>query len=73
MAAANKLKNNDVNIIAVGVGNAELAELRAVASSNDDVLFANTFDALDKVKDQVIERTCESKHLVKSYLELKTR
>uniref|UniRef100_A0A2C9K6G8 VWFA domain-containing protein n=1 Tax=Biomphalaria glabrata TaxID=6526 RepID=A0A2C9K6G8_BIOGL len=59
LAAANKLKNNDVNIIAVGVGNAELAELRAVASSNDDVLFANTFDALDKVKDQVIERTCE--------------
>ncbi|XP_059167600.1 collagen alpha-1(XII) chain-like [Physella acuta] len=57
-AAAEKLKAKDIDIIAVGIDNAEESELLAIASDPKNVFLANSFDALKQIADQVISRAC---------------
>lgn len=58
--AANRLKEEGVLIVSVGVGNANAKELEAVATSTSDVVYANSFDALNQIKEKVVQRTCEN-------------
>ncbi|KAK0055893.1 collagen alpha-5(VI) chain [Biomphalaria pfeifferi] len=57
--AAQKVKERGLSIIAVGIANANMDELKNMASTVDDVFKADTFDDLKKIAEKVTQRTCD--------------
>ncbi|XP_055860643.1 collagen alpha-6(VI) chain-like [Biomphalaria glabrata] len=56
--SAARLKSRGIIIVSVGIGQAEDAELKGMASTADDVFKIASFDALSQIKQQVIQRAC---------------
>ncbi|XP_059164375.1 collagen alpha-6(VI) chain-like [Physella acuta] len=57
--AAQSLKDMDVDVISIGIGRFESAELQAVASEKQNVFQVTSYQVLDKIKEQVAARTCQ--------------
>ncbi|XP_059164376.1 collagen alpha-6(VI) chain-like [Physella acuta] len=57
--AAQSLKDMGVDIISIGIGRFESAELQAVASEKQNVFQVTSYQVLDKIKEQVAARTCQ--------------
>lgn len=55
---AAKLREQGVNIYAIGVKNADMAELNDIAGSEKRTFFVNDFDALRPIKDEIITDIC---------------
>ncbi|XP_008067980.1 collagen alpha-5(VI) chain [Carlito syrichta] len=55
---ADRLREEQVIVHAVGVGEANKAELRQIAGQEDRVSFGQSFDALKSIKDEVVRRIC---------------
>ncbi|XP_059149793.1 cartilage matrix protein-like [Physella acuta] len=55
--AAAALKGTGVRVIAIGVGSANQAELRAIATTPDDVYYVDTFDVLKTIYERIAELT----------------
>ncbi|CAC5378865.1 COL12A [Mytilus coruscus] len=55
---ANRLKQRNVQIIAVGIGNADKAELNNIASDPAYVLYATDFDSLSHIYDAIHSIAC---------------
>ncbi|XP_059166953.1 collagen alpha-5(VI) chain-like [Physella acuta] len=58
--AAASVKNSGVQIIAIGIAQAFLQELRAIASSNSDIFKAADFDALSSIRRTLSTHICET-------------
>jgi Mg-chelatase subunit ChlD len=57
--AADKLRNEGVKIIAVGIGSGFGTELYNIASGSSNVFTADTFNQLMRIEQKVARRTCE--------------
>lgn len=55
---AAKLRNQGVHIFAIGVKNADEAELNDIAGSKKRTFYVNDFDALTPIKDEIIIDIC---------------
>ncbi|XP_051922647.1 collagen alpha-6(VI) chain [Hippocampus zosterae] len=55
---AEKLRAQGVIIYAIGVKNADMAELREISGDNKKTFFVNNFDALNPIKDDIITDIC---------------
>uniref|UniRef100_A0A3Q2Y9S9 VWFA domain-containing protein n=1 Tax=Hippocampus comes TaxID=109280 RepID=A0A3Q2Y9S9_HIPCM len=55
---AEKLRAQGVIIYAIGVKNADMAELREISGDSKKTFFVNNFDALNPIKDDIITDIC---------------
>ncbi|XP_077382249.1 collagen alpha-6(VI) chain isoform X2 [Festucalex cinctus] len=55
---AEKLRAQGVTIYAIGVKNADMAELREISGDPKKTFFVNNFDALNPIKDDIITDIC---------------
>ncbi|XP_077431453.1 collagen alpha-6(VI) chain [Vanacampus margaritifer] len=55
---AQKLRAQGVTIYAIGVKNADMAELREISGDPKKTFFVNNFDALNPIKDDIITDIC---------------
>ncbi|KAH9505397.1 hypothetical protein Btru_057172 [Bulinus truncatus] len=58
--SADNLKKQNVQILTVGVGNADSAELTALASSKSNVFYVKDFNAIDRIASEVSDRACQA-------------
>ena len=66
--AADRLKAANVTIISVGIGaDVDQTELRGLASKPQDVIMATSFAALKDIQEDVGQRTCAGKDIVRVY------
>ncbi|XP_059164377.1 collagen alpha-6(VI) chain-like [Physella acuta] len=57
--AAKALRDKGIKIISVGIAKAKDQELLAIAGNQNNVFKAETFDALDSIKNSIAGRVCE--------------
>lgn len=57
-APAERLKNQGVNVYAIGVKNADVAELNEISGSKKRTFFVDNFDALIPIKNEIISDIC---------------
>ncbi|XP_059164366.1 collagen alpha-5(VI) chain-like [Physella acuta] len=60
---ASKLKAAGARVISVGVNNVSLADLMAATTGINDLLVADTFDALSLLKTRIVDKTCAANPL----------
>lgn len=66
---ANKLKQDGVTVVAIGVGTKfVLAELQRIASQNEYVFTSDSFEQLNTLLDKIVNIACEGKQLQTSKL-----
>nr|XP_014343031.1 PREDICTED: collagen alpha-6(VI) chain-like [Latimeria chalumnae] len=58
--AAEALRQQNINIIAVGIGEVNLAELIEIAGSMSRVVLAQDFDALEEMKRSLVDDLCQA-------------
>uniref|UniRef100_A0A8C9DJB8 Collagen alpha-5(VI) chain n=1 Tax=Prolemur simus TaxID=1328070 RepID=A0A8C9DJB8_PROSS len=58
---AERLRAEQITIYAVGIGDAEKAELQQIAGKEERVNFGQNFDALKSIKNEVVHRICTEK------------
>ncbi|XP_012622377.2 collagen alpha-5(VI) chain [Microcebus murinus] len=61
LGPAERLRAEQITIYAVGIGEANRAELQQIAGTEERVNFGHNFDALKSIKNEVIHRICTEK------------